>query len=157
MSGPIVLVLRLLLALALYLFLGLALWMLWQDLRRTAREAEGRKVPPIRLEVQNGKQPGTIRVFAQPEVVLGRDPSCDLALADPSVSARHALLSFHDGQWWLDDLGSSNGTRLNRDKVGTATVLTAGDEIECGHARLLVGLSGESVPPTIAGNEEQNG
>ena len=157
MSGPFVLLLRVLLALALYAFLGLALWMLWQDLRQTARNVTSRSVPAIRLEIQNRKLGVTNRAFSQPEVILGRDPGCDVLLADPSVSARHALLSFHHGQWWLDDLGSSNGTRLNHEKVGTPTVLTTGDEIECGHVRVLIGLTGESMPPISAGNDEQDG
>ncbi len=157
MSGPIVLLLRLLLALSLYLFLGLALWMLWRDLRQTVRSVTARNVPAIRLEIRDRKRPAAHRAFSQPEVILGRDPRCDVPLADPSVSARHALLSFHHGQWWLDDLGSSNGTRLNHEKVGTATVLTTGDEIQCGHARVLIHLAGENLTPIAAEDDGQNG
>ncbi len=157
MSGPVVLLLRVFLALALYAFLGLALWMLWRDLRQTARNVTARSVPAIRLEIKNRKQGVTYRAFTQPEVILGRGAGCDVPLADPSVSARHALLSFHHGQWWLDDLGSSNGTRLNHEKVSTATVLTTGDEIQCGHARVLISLTGENMPPIPAADDEQNG
>ncbi len=154
MSGPIVLLLRLLLALGLYLFLGLALWMLWQDLRRTARSAADRNVPAIRLEIKDRRKAPAFRAFSRPEVTLGRDPRCDVPLADPLVSARHALLSYHDGQWWLDDLGSSNGTRLNHEKVGTSTVLTTGDEIQCGRARVLIHLAGRDLAP---GTNEDDG
>ncbi len=150
MSGPIVLLLRLLLALSLYLFLGLALWMLWSDLRQAARSAAFRSVPAIHLEIKDRRRAAIHRAFSQPEVILGRDPHCDVPLADPSVSARHALLSFHHGQWWLDDLGSSNGTRLNAEKVGTATVLATGDEIQCGHVRVFVHLAGENLAPIAA-------
>ena len=157
MSGPVVLLLRVLLALSLYAFLGLALWMLWQDVRQTARKATTRSVPAIRLEIQNEEQGISHQAFTQPEVMLGRDPGCDVRLSDPLVSARHALLSFHHGQWWLDDLGSSNGTRLNHEKVCTATVLTTGDEIECGRARVLVSLTGESMPRISPGDDGQDG
>lgn len=157
MSGPIVLALRVLLALALYLFLGLALWMLWQDLRRTVLKASDRKVPLIRLEVQADHEDARVRAFSQPQVLLGRDPTCDVPLTDSSVSARHALLSFHHAQWWLDDLGSSNGTLLNHEKVETATVLTAGDEIECGRVRVLVTLVGEPPLPFTGAEEERDG
>ena len=157
MSGPIVLALRVLLALALYLFLGLALWMLWQDLRRTVLKAADRKVPLIRLEIQTDHQTPRVSAFSQPQVLLGRDPACDVSLTDASVSARHALLSFHHGQWWLDDLGSSNGTLLNHEKLETATVLTAGDEIECGRVHVLVSLVGEPLPPVTAAEEERDG
>lgn len=146
MSGVVVLVLRILLALALYAFLALALWMLWQDLRRAAHEAGGRHVPAIRLEIQAIKQPSTFRAFSQPEVILGRDPLCDVPIEDPSVSARHALLSYHHGQWWLDDLGSSNGTRLNHEKLTIPTVLTTGDEIECGRAHVSITLTASGMP-----------
>lgn len=157
MSGPIVLLLRLLLALSLYLFLGYGLWLLWRDLSLSAVHVVERKVPAIRLEIRNAKKPMSQRAFSQPQVYLGRDPHCDVPLADPSVSARHALLSFHHGQWWLDDLGSSNGTRLNREIIQTATVLTTGDQIQCGHARILVRLPG-AQSLTMGGEEEaENG
>ncbi|MFH1184205.1 MAG: FHA domain-containing protein [Chloroflexota bacterium] len=143
MTGPIVLVLRLLAAAALYTFLAIALWMMWQELRRTAALAAGHKVPPIRLEVSaRGARP-VVRFFTQTDVILGRDPLCDVPLSDKAISARHARLSFHDGQWWVDDLGSTNGTRLNRERVLVSTVLTSGDEIKCGSAKVLVTLPGE--------------
>ncbi len=157
MSGPVVLLLRILLALSLYLFLGLALWMLWQDLRQSARTAVARNAPAIRLKISDAKKPSRYRAFTQAEIILGRDPGCDIALVDASVSARHAMLSFHHGQWWLDDLGSSNGTRLNHERVATSTVLTTGDEIECGRARLLIRLDGEGLPTTTAGDNGSDG
>ena len=131
MSGLIVLVFRILLALALYGFLGWALWTIWLDLKRTGLQSAKNKVRTIRLEVRIKKQAPFFRSFSQSEVILGRDPVCDITLEDKSVSAQHAKLSFHHGQWWLEDLESTNGTRLNLDKLTTATVVTSGDEIKC--------------------------
>ena len=142
------LLLRLIAAAALYAFLGLALWMMWQELRRTAILAAGQKVPPIRLEIRARSQPSSVRLFAQSEVVLGRDPLSDVPLTDKAVSARHARLSYHHGQWWIDDLGSTNGTRLNHEQLEGATVLTSGDEIKVGSARVLVTLPGEGNKST---------
>jgi pSer/pThr/pTyr-binding forkhead associated (FHA) protein len=143
MTGLIVLVLRLLAAAALYAFLAFALWMMWQELRRTAALAAGHKVPPLRLEISvRGARP-VVRLFTQTDVILGRDPTCDVPLSDKLISARHARLSFHDGQWWVDDLGSTNGTRLNRESILVSTVLMSGDEIRCGSAKVLVTLPGE--------------
>ena len=140
MTGPMVLALRLLAAAALYAFLGFALWMMWQELRRTAAQAGGHSVPPIRLEVNARNTRPLVRSFTQTDVILGRDPLCDVPLSDRAISARHARLSFHDGQWWIDDLGSTNGTRLNRERVLESTVLISGDEIKCGSAKVLVSL-----------------
>ena len=147
MSGLIVLGLRILLALALYGFLGWALWTIWIDLKNTGLQAEVYKVRTIHLDVEIKGQPPFLRSFSQSEVILGRDQACDIKLDDESISANHAKLSFHHGQWWLEDLASTNGTRLNRFKLTTATVVTSGDEIKCGKAHLTVNLGDKSFIP----------
>lgn len=139
MSGSIVLVLRLLLALALYGFLGWALYTLWQDVHRQAAGVVSRRIPGINLTVQAGsEEAGGVKHFIQPEIMLGRDPICDISVADETVSARHARLIFHHGQWWLEDLNSTNGTRLNQETVAQPIVLTTGDEIVLGSTRIVV-------------------
>jgi hypothetical protein len=144
MSGPLVLVLRVLLALALYLFLGLTLWMIWQDLRHAGFQVMRPKLPALRLEVRSAGAVSLFRTYLQPEIMLGRDPICELRLEDEAISARHAKFSFHHGQWWIEDLHSTNGTSLNRIKLTTPTVLTNGDEVECGKATLGVSLNVET-------------
>jgi adenylate cyclase len=49
----------------------------------------------------------------KPKLLLGRQPFCDVPLCYPSVSSRHCELEFRDGFWFVRDLGSSNGTRVN--------------------------------------------
>ena len=147
MSGLIVLVFRILLALALYGFLGWAFWTIWLDLKQTGSQTALRQIRTIRIE---GKIKGLVpffKSFTQPEVILGRDQTCDITLEDESVSAHHAKLSFHHGQWWLEDLVSTNGTRLNRFKLTTATVVTSGDEIKCGKVHLTVNFDDKSFIP----------
>jgi pSer/pThr/pTyr-binding forkhead associated (FHA) protein len=145
MSGPIVLALRLLLALALYVFLGWTVWTIWQDLRRTGMQVAIHKIPTIRLEARANKRIAFSRTFSQPEIFLGRDPICDVCLDDETVSARHAKLSYHHRQWWLEDLDSTNGTTLNKVKLSTATVLITGDEIRCGKARVKVDVGRDTI------------
>jgi pSer/pThr/pTyr-binding forkhead associated (FHA) protein len=140
MTGLVVMALRVLALLALYAFLGLALWIMWQELRRGLSASSGGSAPPIRLEVRSRNEEVVVRQFTQPEVVLGRDPASDVQLADRAVSAQHARLRYHHGQWWAHDLGSRNGTRLNRQRLDVPTVLTTGDEIRCGSVRMLVTL-----------------
>ena len=146
MSGPIVLGLRLLLALALYSFLGAALWIIWRNLRQEGWDIANRRTPGIRLELRSRGGNARPYQFFQPEILLGRDQGCQIMLKDETVSARHAKLSFHHGHWWVEDLGSRNGTRLNKQKLKTATVLTTGDEIACGKARLAVDLGSNALP-----------
>ncbi|MBI2758427.1 MAG: FHA domain-containing protein [Chloroflexi bacterium] len=149
MSGPIVLGLRILLALALYAFLGWTLWTIWQDLKRAGQQATTQKIPAIRLEVQIKNQAVISRTFSQPEIILGRESTCDVLLDDATVSARHAKLNYHHGQWWVEDIGSTNGTTLNDEKLTIATVLATGDEIQCGNARVSINRGGMgTVSPT---------
>jgi pSer/pThr/pTyr-binding forkhead associated (FHA) protein len=154
MSGQLVLVLRVFLALALYAFLCLILWMIWEDLKRAGFRAIRPKVPPIRLEVQTQHADPIFRAFAQNEVTVGRDPVCEIPIDDESMSARHAKFSFHHRQWWVEDLHSTNGTALNEMKLTTATVLTNGDEVRCGKARLLVYLSVDTLASQVGASEE---
>jgi len=154
MTGTIALALRLLLTLALYIFLGWTVWVLWSDLKRAAQQAESTRVPSIRIEVQTRRRGAVSRTFSKPEVTLGRDPSCDLYLDDETVSANHARFRYHHKQWWLEDLHSTNGTRLNGQKVTTATVLTSGDEVRCGKAKLVILLESEALPSNLQNPSE---
>jgi hypothetical protein len=71
------------------------------------------------------------------ELVIGRHPSCDVVVADGTVSRRHALLTFRDGGWILQDLESTNGSRLNGQYVGRCR-LHPGDRLALGHQLLRV-------------------
>jgi pSer/pThr/pTyr-binding forkhead associated (FHA) protein len=138
-SGFILVALRLALALALYGFLGWALFTLWSDLKRQAHILVIQKPPRITLLRKAGEELHPY-VFEYPEVIIGRDPACDLILEDSTVSSRHARLSYHQGHWWLEDLHSTNGTLLNGEPVATPVVLTSGDRLNCGQTSFSIDL-----------------
>ncbi|HZV02069.1 MAG TPA: FHA domain-containing protein [Planctomycetota bacterium] len=52
-----------------------------------------------------------------PDVKLGRDSQCDIVFPNPSVSKRHATLSFLDGMWTVEDHGSLNGTEIMGERI----------------------------------------
>lgn len=141
MSGPIVLALRLVTALALYGFLGWVLYYLYREVQRQSYTLANRRVPGISIMVRHEADAPVLKYFSQPEITLGRDPGCDVALVDDTVSARHAQLIYHHGQWWLEDLSSTNGTLLNNSAITMPTVITSGDEIRCGASRMGISLS----------------
>lgn len=147
MSDIIVLVVRILLAACLYAFLGWAFFSIWKDLQSQGNILSLRKAPSLKLALQQPGKETTHRALQQSDVSIGRDPACDIILDDDSVSARHARMSFHHGQWWIEDLGSTNGTRLNQASITTPTVLTSGDQIECGHTAIIVSI-GATIDPT---------
>jgi FHA domain len=74
---------------------------------------------------------------AREELVIGRHPTCDVVLTADTVSRRHARLTFRDGGWIVQDLDSTNGTRLNGQYVGRCR-LRPGDQLALGHRRLRV-------------------
>lgn len=75
---------------------------------------------PLRLEQVAG--PLRFQPDAGHRVTLGRAPECDLIVADPSVSRRHALLEAEAGLLRVTDLESANGTRVNGRRITTAEV-----------------------------------
>jgi len=88
-----------------------------------------------RVRVIRGGQPGEERTLDGPRAVVGRGADCDLTLDDSTVSRRHAAFVRRGDDWWVVDLDSTNGTRVN----GTATVeqrLRPGDRVEFGEAVL---------------------
>lgn len=133
MIATTVLILRLILAVALYAFLGWALWTLLQELKQQGDKLAGQRKPAITLHVKSEQGNESVRRFLQPEVMIGRDPNCDLSMMDEALSAHHARLAHHHGQWWLEDLNSTNGTFLNREKLTTAAVVITGDKFKCGN------------------------
>ena len=71
------------------------------------------------------------------ELLVGRHDACDVMVSHPSVSRKHARLSFRDGHWVLRDLDSTNGTRVNGKRVVRCR-LEPGDRLSLGSADLLV-------------------
>ncbi|MGE0712189.1 MAG: FHA domain-containing protein [Planctomycetota bacterium] len=74
--------------------------------------------------------------FAQDEVVIGRESTCDVPLDSPVISRRHAIIRRHESLFALIDLGSGNGTFLNGKKVEGLTLLNDGDGVSIGKYRL---------------------
>lgn len=72
------------------------------------------------------------RVLTKDVITIGRDSKSDIQLDDASVSRRHASLTRINNQFFVEDLGSTNGTYLNKKKV-TMHILKNGDKIVVGH------------------------
>jgi hypothetical protein len=87
-----------------------------------------------------GKSPSLLALDwtgSQDELVLGRHLSCDVVFANLNVSRRHARLVFRDGGWILQDLGSTNGTLVNGERVGRCR-LHPGDRLMIGDHHLRI-------------------
>jgi pSer/pThr/pTyr-binding forkhead associated (FHA) protein len=84
------------------------------------------------LQRMNGALQSRRVDLPSPVCVLGRDPDCTVHLAEESVSKQHARLTCEDGQFSIDDLGSSNGTFVNGRRIHGPTDLKVGDLIRLG-------------------------
>ncbi len=93
-----------------------------------------------------GPGPGTggrVLPLDDREVVLGRDPACDLVCDDREVSRRHAAFRPGPSGWEVHDLGSSNGVRVQGHRM-EAALLTDGDEVRIGPFRIV--FSSGAIP-----------
>jgi len=133
MIATVVLALRLVLAIALYTFLGWALLTLLQDLTQQGNKISKQKKPSISIYVKDGQGRESQHHFTQTEIMIGRDTNCDISVIDEVLSAHHARLTHHHGQWWLEDLNSTNGTFLNQEKMVIPAVVITGDQFKCGN------------------------
>ncbi len=64
--------------------------------------------------------------------VIGRVPGCQVKIIDNTVSSKHAVIKYRDAQYWVEDLGSLNGTYLNEIKLKKPAVLANGDILRVG-------------------------
>ena len=143
MSGIILLVLRIAMTVALYALLGWILWLMWRTLKQETLFLSTRKTAPLTLELTTPEGAPQIFCFTEGDVVIGREPDCQCILADETISARHVRFAYHHSQWWVEDLGSRNGTGLNGIPLTTPTIVIHGDAIQCGNTTLKIILEGE--------------
>lgn len=92
----------------------------------------------------------TRHTLAEAPIVIGRAWHCDLHLPDPRVEAEHLALSVNaDGQLWIEDLGSSNGTRLEGRNLpaNTPQQIDSGSRLALGRCELAIYRADHAVPP----------
>jgi len=88
------------------------------------------------LVVLRGPNTGARFLLDDDEVLSGRHPDSDIFLDDVTVSRKHAVFRRTEGRFVVRDVGSLNGTYVNRELVDEA-VLTTGDEVQIGKFRLV--------------------
>ena len=99
---------------------------------RPARPALSGRGSPRILVVTAGALKGTSLDLAQQQITLGRANDATLVLNDDYASSRHARIFPQDGQWIVEDLGSTNGTYLDRQKVTRPMPVPVGVPIRIG-------------------------
>ncbi len=90
------------------------------------------RADPHQMVVTAGALAGTTIGLSDTQITIGRADDATLVLADDYASTRHARLFPQDGQWLVEDLGSTNGTYLDRQKVTQPTPVPVGVPIRIG-------------------------
>ena len=129
-------VLRLLFLAMLYAFLWMVVRALVRDLRSAAREptlALGRLVV---VASPSGEPPAGAAFALDAITSLGRDVNNSIVLEDEFASTTHAALTYRGRAWYVEDLGSTNGTFVNGNPVDGLSPVAFGDEIQVGQVRL---------------------
>jgi len=99
---------------------------------RAQRAPRAARSAPQQLLVTAGALAGTSLGLADQQITIGRANDATLVLNDDYASTRHARLFPQDGQWIVEDLGSTNGTYLDRQKVIQPTPVPVGVPIRIG-------------------------
>ncbi len=132
----VVWIVRLLFLALLYLFLARVVRALLRDLRAAAREP-GASLGRLVVVESPGGDPEPGRSFDLDAITtLGRDVNNAIVVDDPFASAEHAVLTYRGRSWYVEDLGSTNGTYLNGRIVASVSPLGFGDEMSIGQVRL---------------------
>ncbi|MEA2508980.1 MAG: hypothetical protein QOG21_1062 [Actinomycetota bacterium] len=131
----------------LYIFVWRSVRAIYQELRpATARSAPARraaaaaprpsprkvKKAPHKAVVIEGDSHKGVTFDLRDELIIGRGPKCQVVLDDSYVSQMHARLFAKGDAYMVEDLGSTNGTYLNRRKVAAPTELRRGDQVKIG-------------------------
>jgi hypothetical protein len=160
-SDALLAILRLLLLVLVYLFFLRVVRAVWVEVRSPApakvpvpagaaaapakapkpakppRATRKERVPSALVATEPPELAGASFAITGPEVVIGRDAACGITL-DTFVSGRHARVTVLDGEVRLEDLGSTNGTFVNRRRVTSPVIVRTGDRVQVGNAMLEV-------------------
>jgi serine phosphatase RsbU (regulator of sigma subunit)/pSer/pThr/pTyr-binding forkhead associated (FHA) protein len=112
---------------------------------------------PLQLMIERRGAPPTARSFDADSVIAGRSDTADIIIDDYSVSRRHARFFRERGAWFVEDLGSRNGTDLNGSRISEPSPVNPGDVITIGSTLLrLPGDASVSLHSTTEADRDES-
>jgi hypothetical protein len=120
----------------IYLFLFRVVRALLRDLRAAAREPTERPGRLVVLASPSGEPPAGQAFGLEVITALGRDVNNAIVIEVPFASADHAVLTYRGRSWYIEDLGSTNGSYVNGRRVEGVAPMGFGDELQIGQVRM---------------------
>jgi pSer/pThr/pTyr-binding forkhead associated (FHA) protein len=143
MSELTIVALRLGLVLALWLFVVVVVLVLRNDLFGTTvvtrSSRDPRRDPEVTqaaMVVTAGPLRGTSLTLGSTPILIGRAPECTLVLDDDYASNRHARVFEREGEWMVEDLGSTNGTLVSGRRIEGAVPFRPGAQVRIGRTEI---------------------
>lgn len=99
---------------------------------RQPRQPRTSKAQPGTAVLVEGPDSGRSVTLSGAPVTFGRGADCTIPLTDEYVSTQHARLRFHDNQWYVEDLGSTNGTYIGKQRLSRSTPVSTKSRFRLG-------------------------
>ncbi len=123
----------------------------------------------FQLKIAEGKDAGKEFEFDQDSVLIGRTPECDVVLYDAGVSRKHCRIFGEGSRFLIEDMGSSNGTKVNGSPITKKQELADGDQLTLGPVVFVFGMlaadpgvepgtdeANQTLPPSGGGHDDAN-
>ncbi len=134
--------------LIIYLFIFGVIRLIYLDVKKMSRfddervnvsglETASLKIIQSRSRAENELKK---RYMIYGQATVGRNKSCDVVLREKYISGEHIRIWYEKGEWYLEDLGSRNGTYINGQRIRNTVLLDAQDEIAVGELHFLFEL-----------------
>lgn len=100
--------------------------------QRSQKPPPKRRGSPTQVAVTQGSNAGIVVPLAQAPILIGRGTDAAIRLDDDYVSTRHARIAASGDQWFVEDLGSTNGTYIGSVRITQPTTIALGTEVRIG-------------------------
>ena len=124
--------------LIIYLFIFSVIRLIYLDVKKMSRfennnvsDAACASLKPIKSKVQTEYELKN-RYMIYDDAVIGRSRNCDIVIPEDFISSNHVHIWYEDGEWYLEDLGSRNGTTVNEQRILHPVILDPEDIISLG-------------------------
>lgn len=130
------------LVLVVYIFIFSVVKLVYMDIADTRRKSKSEEEGLGYLKLINLRKDVPFKVFesysVQESSLIGRSKKCNIFIPDPYLSKQHARIFFHNAEFYIEDLKSTNGTSVNGKKIGSRPVkLKDSDKISIGHLSFI--------------------